>query len=808
MKKKRIGAFVLASCMLFSQVAWAQEPAETGIALSQAEEVSGISQEAEESETVQEMKDTQEEITENQQDITEEDANTSSGNIAEEVSNNDEITAEVMSEEPTEEKLYENMHKLIKLLCASERTWTIESDNNDVCSAEMKFGEKSSGTPAYYNHYVKLITKTTGEANVKVYNDQGEEYAFHVVVSERPEDSIVFRDANLEAELLKRYDGNKDGFISKNELADVSYLNLTYSDITDIEGVQYAENVERIYLDGNTMLENIDPLLNLNHLKEISIRRTGLPIDYKWKFVKFNIEAELVLGDNTDLITNGDFFEAGELTFEKVSGDDICKIESESYQNSIVAVGIGEEVVKISCGSNSQIINVKVKGGSPDQEVGEVSDSTLERIDENTILTSNGELWSLYPKTERLNKNVKRYAAGWIYSGDDAVEYTYQLQENGTLWSDGVKIADNIKDFDKHYVLDDGDNLIDIYNTNTTVMADVQAWTEYVEGEWEYNSETLTGEWISRQWCYALKKDGTLWKREEVGKDSGVNEFEKIAENIEALNSSGYLRIDGTYILFSGEQTIENVKIMPKPYYYTYYVGRDGHTYFTSDNWKSWVDLGEFIVVDYCFCYENYYFLTDSGDIYKSTEHGKNCKKVVDNACYIKQGSGLDVVYQDADGLWRSILTNKMGTTEQPLVLEERNCGNGNGWNYYQLKDYGIANDYNVTKNGVFILNHVKELLYLSNGVFAIRTDGTLWNITNLPEIVLDLNSGTAVPGDVNGDGEVNIQDLRLILRYVCGKEEFAASELDTADVNGDGAVDIQDLRKVLRYVCGKDETL
>lgn len=62
--------------------------------------------------------------------------------------------------------------------------------------------------------------------------------------------------------------------------------------------------------------------------------------------------------------------------------------------------------------------------------------------------------------------------------------------------------------------------------------------------------------------------------------------------------------------------------------------------------------------------------------------------------------------------------------------------------------------------------------------------------------------------GDVNGDGAVDIQDLRMVLRYVCGKTDLTKQQLKLADVVEDGTVDIQDLRKVLRFVCGKIDSL
>ena len=62
--------------------------------------------------------------------------------------------------------------------------------------------------------------------------------------------------------------------------------------------------------------------------------------------------------------------------------------------------------------------------------------------------------------------------------------------------------------------------------------------------------------------------------------------------------------------------------------------------------------------------------------------------------------------------------------------------------------------------------------------------------------------------GDVNENGSVNIEDLRYILRAVCGKVELTERQIMLVDVVDDGNLDIQDLRKEMRYVCGKIEQL
>lgn len=56
-------------------------------------------------------------------------------------------------------------------------------------------------------------------------------------------------------------------------------------------------------------------------------------------------------------------------------------------------------------------------------------------------------------------------------------------------------------------------------------------------------------------------------------------------------------------------------------------------------------------------------------------------------------------------------------------------------------------------------------------------------------------------PGDINGDGTVDVNDaLLLLLNYVCDlrKDEVKGNP----DVNGDGAVNNKDVVILLRYIC------
>ena len=62
--------------------------------------------------------------------------------------------------------------------------------------------------------------------------------------------------------------------------------------------------------------------------------------------------------------------------------------------------------------------------------------------------------------------------------------------------------------------------------------------------------------------------------------------------------------------------------------------------------------------------------------------------------------------------------------------------------------------------------------------------------------------------GDVNEDGSVDLMDLRITLRAICGKISLSERQSLILDVNGDKKVDLLDLRMILRYICNKIDML
>lgn len=95
---------------------------------------------------------------------------------------------------------------------------------------------------------------------------------------------------------------------------------------------------------------------------------------------------------------------------------------------------------------------------------------------------------------------------------------------------------------------------------------------------------------------------------------------------------------------------------------------------------------------------------------------------------------------------------------------------------------------------------------------FHDTAEGAAWLINSLEAIAkadakaiataLGLKLKT-VPGDVNGDGEVDNADASVVLKYDAGLVDLTPEQLAAADINGDGKVDNQDVAEILKRDAG-----
>lgn len=109
------------------------------------------------------------------------------------------------------------------------------------------------------------------------------------------------------------------------------------------------------------------------------------------------------------------------------------------------------------------------------------------------------------------------------------------------------------------------------------------------------------------------------------------------------------------------------------------------------------------------------------------------------------------------------------------------------------VSEYDEGGFLSATKNFLFSLDPVssKEISLTENN----------FSSSAVVRVITDY-----IPGDVNGDGEVNIRDASAILRFKSG---HTVNVIEAAlDVNGDGEVSIRDASAILRYCTGQNVEL
>jgi len=93
--------------------------------------------------------------------------------------------------------------------------------------------------------------------------------------------SIIAMDTKLQKALIESgLDTDGNGFISKDELVDVTELNLSGKEIADVSGLIYAENLKSLDLSNNDITE-IQALVSLKNLEELDLRNNKVT-DYSY----------------------------------------------------------------------------------------------------------------------------------------------------------------------------------------------------------------------------------------------------------------------------------------------------------------------------------------------------------------------------------------------------------------------------------------------------------------------------------------------------------------------------------------------
>ncbi len=84
--------------------------------------------------------------------------------------------------------------------------------------------------------------------------------------------------------------------------------------------------------------------------------------------------------------------------------------------------------------------------------------------------------------------------------------------------------------------------------------------------------------------------------------------------------------------------------------------------------------------------------------------------------------------------------------------------------------------------------------------VKPLYIDGTEGNWTKNKQVTLLGNAG--IPGDVDGNGTVDVSDVNIVVNIILGKES-RADYVSRADLDGNGTVDVTDVNQIVNIILG-----
>lgn len=577
--------------------------------------------------------------------------------------------------------------------------------------------------------------------------------------------------------------------------------------ISDITPLCMAEYLHNVFLDNCSNISTITPLYELENLKYLSVAGTKVSDDERLEITKKYLERNQYAKAQYEYVPAIDGLISSDDSFSvKAVGGDTNIVEISNMhggRRQILFNEGGKVELALTLNEKEKKADITVNAKDAGQETGEDNDQNIKDSElwiqdqydgydqlSSTILAGNGELWKTYPEAKKVKSNVKKYVAKWVYSGTDKVTSDYILDKNNVLYSGTDTVAENVKDVQGHYALTYDNKLINLYNDGNDVTDNVVDWRERLYGD-----------------IVILKSDGSVWFRADVEKYAPLNEFEHIADNVNQITDYGYVTNNGEYneIYINNDGGLEiktkysNVKTYNDQ---GYYYGTDGNTYLST--YSDSINIGKIDIKKWVYrSRTDSYVVLDKYNKLYSIKSNAEVTLLSDNIVDIK----YDRLYSSVtyavskDNIYYSLENDGLVESDEAILQKygayKIVVAQGSGATSGMLK-----------KNDINLLSNVKYFWSTKSDDFALRTDGTVWKVTGVPEKIITLGTGGMVYGDVNGDGTVTAADLLIVMNNLSGRTGLTDDQVLAADVDGDGMVTLADLTKMIQYVSGRISSL
>ena len=519
-------------------------------------------------------------------------------------------------------------------------------------------------------------------------------------------------------------------------LTSLELLSLSRTNFSDAALLCNMQNLAKLYLDETKELNNIKPLAGLEKLSSLSLSESGVSDQDKWDFANIQ-DLTVIPGEKFAIPRYANLLLDLSTT---ISEGEECI----SDLNWGIYTALKQGTVKMHLVYKEKFstdITITVNAGE-DQTVGsdyenKVEVKSADNFDVSQILDSNGDLWTTTPELKKTHTGVKQYVADYVYEkngSDDVVKkfMGYYLDSDNTLWSDNdIKIAENIIEAASGGAMDSEGNFYDLHSDNPQPISGVTKWVA---------GSTFT---------YLMKTDGSLWRR-NVWQDT--ESFEKICDKVLDIikwsyYTGAYIKADGTIVVeayySSGCSSYnENVTATSFGNYKSTYYDQEGNLHSLNLD----CNLGKITVADmswFRFEGEDYYdlILTEEGDIYTYNEDKEELKKIDSGAKALNHASDTGN-WMAIDEYWQYQKENCYYKTNGSEIKEVSSALimqlNGDGYRLYNNYD---GHEGAFVRYDTVFLDHVTTIWadYVTvnwtdkNTVYALRTDGSVWDVTNAP---------------------------------------------------------------------------
>jgi len=523
-------------------------------------------------------------------------------------------------------------------------------------------------------------------------------------------------------------------------------------------------------MDGLTTLQisneenfsDIQSLSVLKNLKYLTIYKTGVSEEDKWKFEDIPDEMNLQQGDTVTILkylrlidTKISILEGGDCISLDDYGIEITALKAGTAKIHIAYTDELNKDVTIHIGENQTLDekyqgNIELKSPERSRDIDEDANSN------SYILEDNGNLWSAPPKMKKVRTGVKQYISDYAYVTSPTEEKAvykqcdYYLDQNNTLWTeDDKKIAENITELGAGGAFDAKGNFYDLHMENPEPIRDVVKWE------------------AGEDFVAILKSDGSVWERKT---SNGEKTYSKLMDNVKDItkwntHTIAYLGADGTIYekdYYNIRSKTYNVGAASLGTYGKSFYDEKDYFYLLADD-DVWIQdklcLGKIKVVDKVSVGGKCYILSEDGDLYFEEELGKEPVQIDSGVAelnhYFDRYDENSWLYRKENGKYWG-RSEDLSRKELTTVMLE------------QLGKFKFYNNYN-GKSGALVrydtvfLDNVIKIWYGDDGVYAFRTDGSIWKCSNSITKVGTINEKKA-PEEVPEKVSWNLKDNVLTI--------------------------------------------